>query len=481
MSLSSRLLTSASFSGLGVAVGLLGAAGLPGIGGLIVPLIFICLLVLINGLYVAAEFSIIAVRPTQVEQRANAGSRTMAGVLAVLRSPRKQDSYIATAQLGITMASLGLGMYSEPQIAHFIEPYLAQLSGGDVHSAAVTTVGYVIALSLLTYLHIVIGEMIPKTLALAAAMPTVAAVYGPMRLSQMAFDLPVRFLNAVGAALLNVFRIPPVEGQARLYSPEEIAFIVSESAGVGLVNAREEEMVRNIFDFGEREAHQVMTPRNQVQAIPHDAPLADILSLVTESVHSRFPVYEGTLDNIVGILHLKDLVRQQTRTKGKFDIRLLWRPALAVPENYPVSKLLAAFKRQRSHMAIVLDEFGSTAGIVTLEDVIEEIVGEVRDEFDKPEAKIQRLAGGAALVDGLTPIDEVNEYFGLSLADENYDTIAGFVLGRLDRMAKVGDAVEAQGVRLKVEALDRLRIARLLLTPVDKAERKKPDARKNHH
>jgi CBS domain containing-hemolysin-like protein len=468
-----------SLPGLGFLAGALGAEALPGLGSLVVPVTVIFFLVLLNGLYVAAEFAVIGVRPTQVEQLVAAGNRTARHVLSTLRSPRQQDRYIATAQLGITIASLGLGMYGEPQLAHFVEPYVAHLIGVDLQAAVVRTTGYVMALSLLTYLHIVIGEMIPKSLALSAPGRTVLTVTQPMRLSQAFFALPVRLLNGIGVALLRLFRIPPASGRAQLYSPDELEFIVAESAGVGLLSRSEVALVRNIFDFGDLHVHQVMTPRLKVQAIPHDAPLPEVLATVMENPHSRFPVYEGSPDNIIGMLHVKDLARQQMRTKGNFDLRLLLRPAPLVPEHYPVEKLLAVFKRQRSQLAVVLDEFGGTAGIVTLEDIVEEVVGEVRDEFDKSAPAIQNLPDGSVLIDGLTLIEDVNDYFGLSLRDEHYDTIAGFVLGRLGRMAKVGDSVEIDGLRLKVEALDGLRIARLSLTPLNPQAR--DGARGEHH
>lgn len=459
-----RLFVGITLPAVAFATASLGKEALPGLGGLIVPFIIILLLVALNGLYVAAEFAIIGVRPTQLESAVGAGNRPAGNLRRILQSPVLQDRYIATAQMGITISSLGLGMYSEPQIAHFVEPYLAYLTGLDLHSTTISTAGYLISLSFLTYLHIVVGEMIPKSLALSSPLRTALAVYSPMNFSQAVLSMPVRVLNAVGVALLKLLRIPPVEGHARLYSPEEIEFIVSESAQEGLINAREQMLVHNIFNFGGRQVREVMTPRFRMQAIAHDAQLPEILQLVTKTNFSRFPVYEGTLDNVVGILHIKDLVRHQTRTKGSFDIRLLWRPALTVPELYPVEKMLAVFKRQKLHMAIVLDEYSSTAGLVTLEDLVEEIVGELRDEFDKADVKIQRLPNGGAMLNGLTLISEVNVYFNLALVDENYDTIGGYVMGRLDRMARVGDTVEAGPVRLRVEAMEGKRISKVLLS-----------------
>ncbi|MCA9872908.1 MAG: HlyC/CorC family transporter, partial [Anaerolineales bacterium] len=378
------LLLSLSVPGMSMAV-LVAAAAAEGaitMGSVILTAVVILLLVLLNGFFVTAEFSIIGVRPTQLEEMTDtrtSGQRKM--VLSVLDSRVKQDRYIATAQLGITIASLGLAMYGEPQISHLIEPLIAGL-WFEPSEALVRSLGYVIALSLMTYLHVVLGEMVPKSMALQNAPSLVLWIARPMQVAQTILVIPVRLLNAVGSWLLRVFKVPPAEGHARVLSPEEIELLVTESAEGGLLNEDEEEMIRNIFDFSDRLAGQVMSPRTRVQAIPVDIAKNELLQIVTESRHSRFPVYENDLDHITGIVHLKDLIRQTMRPDSRFDIRLIMRSAPAVPEDYPVEKLLAAFKSQRLHMAIVLDEFGGMAGIVTLEDLVEEIVGEVRDEFD---------------------------------------------------------------------------------------------------
>jgi CBS domain containing-hemolysin-like protein len=309
--------------GVSFLVLLTAAAGeaLPSLNVLIVPGIIILLLVLLNGFFVAAEFAIIGVRATHLEQMAAEGNKLAGTVHSVVSSRQKQDQYIATAQLGITIASLGLAMYGEPEIAHFVEPYIARIMGVAPTEALVHTVGYVIALSLLTYLHIVIGEMVPKNLALSESSRMALLVDRPMRFAQAMLIAPVRILNNVGNLLLRLFKIPPAEGHARVISPEELEMIVTESAEGGLLNQDEEEMIRNIFDFSDRVVGQVMTPRPKVQAIDIDLPLDELLKLVMGSRHSRFPVYEGDLDHIVGILHLKDLVRQTVDPEVQFDLR----------------------------------------------------------------------------------------------------------------------------------------------------------------
>lgn len=439
-------------------------AVLPSLSQLIVPSIVILFLVLINGFFVAAEFAIIGARATRIEQMAAEGNRLAHSVLKILESRQEQDQYIATAQLGITIASLGLAMYGEPQIGHLIEPGLARLMGVEPEAAVVTTVGYLIALSLLTYLHIVLGEMVPKTLALSDAVKMVMWVMRPMRVFSTLLTWPVRVLNGIGNMLLRLFQIPPAQGHARVLSPEELEMIVSESTEGGLLNVGEEEMIRNIFDFGDRVVAQVMTPRTKVEAIPSDIDRAALLKLVTESRHSRFPVFQGDLDHIIGMLHVKDLMRQTLRAKGAFDLRLILRSAPAVPEDQPVENLLAAFKRQRLHMAVVLDEFGGMAGIVTLEDLIEEVVGEVRDEFDVEDEPYLELAPGVLEVDGEYLVADLQEdvFLGQETELPDVETVGGLIVTKLGRPPRVGDEVIYNSdVVFQVLGVDRRAVSRV--------------------
>lgn len=462
--MSKLVLLSLGIPGISFVVLLAAAAEGMGIASLFVPMLVIAALVLINGFFVAAEFAIIGARVTQIEQMAEAGNRLAANVLAVMASRRRQDQYIATAQLGITIASLGLAMYGEPAIGHFVEPYLAQLLGVAPDAALVTTVSYVIALSLLTYLHIVVGEMVPKSLALADAVKVVLLLAQPMHVIQTILSWPVRLLNGIGNLLLRLFKVPPAQGHARVLSPEELELIVSESTVDGLLNEEEEELIRNIFDFGDRVVAQVMTPRTKVQAIAIDIPYEELLKLVTESRHSRFPVYKGDLDHIVGMLHIKDLMRQTLRAKGVFDLRLILRSAPAVPEDLPVENLLAAFKRQKLHMAIVLDEFGGMAGIVTLEDLVEEIVGEVRDEFDVENEPYLELGPGLLEVSGDYLVDDLKDDVYLGEEDDlpDVDTVGGLIVTKLGRPPRVGDeVVYGEQVVLRVLDVDRRAVARV--------------------
>jgi CBS domain containing-hemolysin-like protein len=461
--MSKLLLLAMGLPGIAFLASALAEEGLPNPSDLLLPTVIIFVLVLINGFFVAAEFAIIGVRPSRVEQEANEGSGAARRILSVLESPLQQDRYIATAQLGITLASLGLGMYGEPQIAHFVQPYLARLMGREPEEALVHTVAYIVGLSVLTYLHIVIGEMVPKSMALASSYRSAVTLIRPMQFVEAILITPVRILNGIGAAILRILHVPPAEGHARLHSPEELELIVTESAEGGLLNEDEQEMILNIFDFSERQVGQVMTPRPRVKAIPSNISYEELLSLVIESSHSRFPVYEGDLDHIIGILHLKDLVRTHVRTKGKFDIRLVLRPAHAVPENQPVEQLLSAFKRQRIHMAIVLDEFGGLAGIVTLEDLVEEVVGEVRDEFDLENEPLLEIAPGVLEMAGTYLVDDLKSdvYLGPEEELPDVETVGGLIVTELGRPPQIGDRLTYNGdVHFTVLDVDGLAVTR---------------------
>ncbi|VAW31281.1 Hemolysins and related proteins containing CBS domains [hydrothermal vent metagenome] len=434
------------------------------IGVFLVALVVIIVLVLLNGLFVIAEFSIIGVRSTQLEQMADQGVKYASNVLGTVESRQKQDQYIATAQLGLTIVSLGLAMYGEPQISHFIEPYLAQL-WFEPSPQLVETIGYVFALGLLTYLHVVIGEMVPKSLALSDAPKMALLMYRPMQLISWVLSFPVRILNRIGNAMLRLFRIPPAEGHERVLSAEELELIVTESREGGLLNAEEQEMILNIFDFSDRTVSQVMTPRTKVEAIPLDISRQEILKVVSGSRHSRFPVFAEDRDHIAGILHLKDLVKQTLHKESKFDLRLILRSAPAVPEDLPIQTLLAAFKRQRLHMAVVLDEFGGMDGIVTLEDLVEEVVGEVRDEFDQEKEPFVELGPGLYEVEGEYLVDDFDDgFWGNEGALPDVETVGGLVIAKLGRPPVVGDeVVYNEKIQIRVLAVEGRAVARVLV------------------
>lgn len=473
-STSHRWLLAVSTPGVVLLLAAAAAGGeLPSPQSLLLPTLVIALLILFNGIYVSAEFAINSVRPTQVEELSEAGNRTAQIVTDTLDSESKQSMYIATSQLGITLASVGLGMYGEPQIAHFIEPLLEQWLHAVQSPAIVNSIGYIVALSLLTYLHVVLGEIVPKTIVMNNPTAAAVALAHPMRITELIFGAPVRVLNGLGNGLLRLMNLPP--GSGRLHSTEELEQIVAESAEGGLLNEEEEDLILNIFTFGERQVYQVMTPRPKIEALPIDVPLEELVETVTNSQYSRFPVYEEDLDHIIGILHLKDIIRQQLQNTP-FNLRFLLRPVPSVPEHYPAAQLLNAFKRRRLHMAIVLDEYGGTAGIVTLEDLVEEIIGEVRDEFDKKEEDpLIELGPGSLEVSGQYLLDDLEDYVTISKPIDlpDVETVGGLIVTALGRPPQIGDKLTINNINLTVLAIDGLAISRVRIDfPTPKTEDK---------
>jgi CBS domain containing-hemolysin-like protein len=422
-------------------------------------LLGVAVLVAANGFFVAAEFALVSVRRTRVEELIQQGK---AGAQAVKRALDDPDRFIAATQLGITIASLGLGWLGEPALAHFIEPVVG-LFPNEWTGVASHSISAVIAFAVITFLHVVVGELMPKSIALQRPESTALFVVHPTLLTETLFKPAIWALNGTGNFLLRLLGMRAASGRELVHSVEELKMLVEASEESGVLENAERDMLHAVFDFGDLTAREVMVPRTAMVAVDADAPLDDLIHLAIKHPLSKFPVYEGDLDHIIGIAHVKDLVRVQHDARKEASIRGLMREPLAVPEAIRLNELLQEFRAKRQHLAIVLDEYSGTAGLVTLDDLMGEIVGEVRDHFDKSAPEIQRLPDGSALLDGLTLIEDVNEAFNLALLDENYDTIAGYVLGRLGRMARVGDTVEADGIRLKVEALDGLRIARLSL------------------
>jgi CBS domain containing-hemolysin-like protein len=420
----------------------------------VIPLAVIAVLVLLNGLFVAAEFAIIGVRPTRVAQLAEGGNRTAQGIQAILTDPVRQDRYIATAQLGITIASLGLGMYGEHAIAGWLlGPFESWL---HLDEALAHTVAAVLAIALLTFVHVVVGEMVPKSLALQYAERTVLSIAGIMGLMKRLFYPAVLGLNAIGNGILRLLGIPPASGHSRLYSPEELELVVGESRAGGLVTASEQQLIENIFDFSERRVGQVMTARPRIVAVPAGASEDELRRQFVESQYSRLPVYERDIDHVVGVVLLRDFMRQQIHRPGEFDLRSLVRHMPAVPETMPVGRLLVAFQRSRVHIALVVDEYGGTAGVVTIEDLVEEVVGEVRDEFDQGElAPLREVEPGVLAARGDLLLEDLLENAPSVIADTadlpDVETVGGLVVALLGHPPEPGEQVALGATTFTVE------------------------------
>lgn len=423
-------------------------------------LIAVLALVFANGFFVAAEFSLVTIRKTRVDQLIAEGHRLARTVRRALDDP---DGYIAATQLGITMASIGLGWIGEPALASMIEPIFdflpRSLSAATAHTVAVT-----IAFAIITALHIVLGELAPKTVALQHSEQTALIVAKPTELFMKVFWPFILVLNGMGRAVVRAFGLKPPSGHSLVHSEEELKMLVTASQEAGVLEESEEQMLHRVFDFADLTAGQVMVPRTEMIALPIDATLQQAIDTISRGPHTQVPVYRAGLDDIVGILHIKDLFRTLAAPPPRFELSALVREPLTVPETMRADDLLAEMRRRGTHHAVVIDEYGGTAGLVTFQGLMERIVGEVSGEFGPSGRKISRLPDGSAVVDGLALVTDVNEQFGLHIDDETYNTVGGYVLGRLGRRPRVGDAIEVEGRTLKVQSLDGLRVARVLLT-----------------
>ena len=403
-------------------------------------------LLLANAIFVAAEFAIIGSSRTALQQRARQGDTLAGRVLRLLTTPIDQDKFIATAQLGITLASLGLGMYGEHTLAAWLE---SRLAFSPVQNwIAAHTLASIIAIAALTYLHIFLGEMVPKALALSHAERTVKALYWPMRLVYLVLYPFVALLNGAGNIGLRLMGIRREEGGAdQLYTPEELQIIVEESAEGGALRAESGRLLRELLEFGDRTAGEAMVPRVRVVGIPVGAPAARVREILLANRHTRYPIYEGDLDHIVGMLHVKDLLRRilGNETVGAADLR----PMPVVPESSTLDVVLGTMQRSQAHRATVIDEHGGTAGVISLEDLFEEVVGEI-DEGAPATPALAVSADRSAVVAGTLRLDELGRHFDLDLIHEDVDSVSGLILALLDRPPVVGDAVEYNRVRLQV-------------------------------
>lgn len=412
---------------------------------ILIPIAIIVILVVANGLFVAAEFAIVGAPRASVEHQASQGSRLAQGVLRVLEDPRLQDRYIATTQIGISVASLGLGMYGEHWLAGQIQPTLVRFE--TLGWIASHTVASVIAVTILTYLHIVIGEMVPKALALQRADKTALYVSPIIRGLQHVMLPLVVSLNGVGNRLLRLAGIERREVEReRYHTAEELQFIVRESQEGGLLRGEAGEILRDLFEFGDRTAGEVMVPRVLLTGIPVGAEPDELRAIVRTHPHTRYPIYSGDLDNIIGSLHIKEILRHLVSNQpvAARDARAL----PYVPGPAQLDEVLAAMRRFRAQMAVVMDQHGGTAGLVTIEDLFEEVVGEI-DE-GRSRRPIVREADGRVRVRGTVRLDEASEALGSSVEYEKVTTISGLVLLLLNRPAQVGDVVTWRNVRIEV-------------------------------
>ncbi|HEX4744434.1 MAG TPA: hemolysin family protein [Candidatus Limnocylindria bacterium] len=418
---------------------------LPGIG-------LTLFLLFLNAFFVAAEFAIVRVRATQLDELAAGGSaRAKLGA----HIADHIDSYLSACQVGITGASLALGIVGEPAVAKLIEPLFGWLL--ERSETAFHFVSFAIAFAIITYLHIVVGEQAPKYLAIQRALPTTLWSAHPLHYFYRVLYPFIWSVNTSANALLRRVGIKPGE-DLEAHSEEELKMLVAVSTRKGILQESERVLVGNALDFADTYVRQVMIPRTEMVAVPDDTPIGGLFEMARQHPFTRYPVFRGDLDHIVGVVHLKDLVSREPHGGTAADVM---RGVPIVPETMRLDQALAEFRRQRTQLAIVADEFGGTAGLITVEDIIEELVGDVQDEFDREVPQFVPESNGTYLIDGLAPLDALRERLAVDLDDEPYDTVGGLVFGRLGRVAKVGDAIQVAGWRFDVTAVDGRRVARV--------------------
>ena len=412
-------------------------------------LFIVMLLVLLNGLFVAAEFAIIATSRTAMASRASSGDRAAATVARILGDPVRLDRYVATAQLGITFASLGLGMYGEHQLSMYIEGWLRALGFEGVGAwISAHAIAVVLAIGAMTYLHIVLGEMIPKSLAISHSAATALWVLRPMQLISLLLFPLVLVLNWVGLRLLSLVGFRRARGA--VHSPLELQRVARQSQAEGLLGKETARVFNELVDFGALTAAQAMVPRVLVTGLRQGASFEDVARLISEHPHTRYPVYEIDLDHIIGTAHIRDLldVLRERRALVREDIR----ETAYLPETATLDEVLAAMQRVRNQMVVVMDEHGGTAGTVTMEDLYAEVVGEV-EEGTEDVPDIVSLSGGRKRVFGTVRLDILGEALGKKIAHDEVESVSGLVLAELGRPPRVGDSVLWNGLRFDVMRL----------------------------
>jgi CBS domain containing-hemolysin-like protein len=420
-------------------------------------IVAIVVLLLLNGYFVAVEFALVRSRRTRLEAMARNGDRL---ARIALRGIGNLGRMLSASQLGITLSSLGLGALTEETLAEVFEHWLQTLPFALEIGVRVAA-GSILAITFVTYFHVVFGELAPRSVALTHPERVARVLAPPLFIFEWVMRPFTSVLNRSAELVLRAFGQAPMPVEESLHSPEELRILVEQAEEGGVLAEAPATLLEGVFEFSEKNAREVMTPRTNIDALAADATLDETLALVEETRRSRYPVYDESIDNIVGLVLAKDLIPVLRRPPATFAIRAMMRPIHVVPGSREVEEVLADFKRLKEHLAIVLDEYGGTAGLVTMEDLLEEIVGEILDEKDEPPEPEERESPDLVLVAGSTNIADLNERFGLSVPDEDYTTIGGFVFGVLGRLPVAGDRVVAGGAVFTVREMDGRRIETL--------------------
>jgi len=428
-------------------------------------LVVVVLLVLANGFFVASEFSLVGVRRSRIAALAEAGNQRARLLLKLVDN---LNAYISATQLGITLSSLALGWIGEPAVAHLLEIPLR----GRISETLLHTIAFTIAFSIITFLHIVLGELAPKTIALERAEKTALAIALPLQIFYKTFSYPIRLLDWAGTRTVRLFGLHPSGDHASIYTEDELRQLVDLSRQSGHVEADEQKLINRVFDFSDAEVREAMIPRMSVDALPLDATLEQVKQAFRNLGYSRLPVYRERIDEIVGVLFRRDLEPFLESQPVDFSLERLLHAPQFIPATLKLGAALKLMQSSRTHLAIVIDEHGGLEGIVTLEDLLEEIVGEINDEYDEEvRAQISKEADGSYLLSGMLTVRDANRHLHMRLPEEGgYITLAGFLLARAGRLLEEGDTVSYEGMTFKIERIEKRRIRRIHFIPAPKKQ-----------
>lgn len=423
---------------------------------ILLKVIVIILLVAMNGFFVASEFSIVKIRPSRLDTLIKEGVTEAEKAKLVTEH---LDAYLSVTQLGITIASLGLGWIGEPTVIAILQPIFDMIS---LPVQVEHTIAFVFGFSIITAFHIVLGELVPKSLSIQKTESIVLFVAGPLIFFDKIFYPAVWFMNHVANAILGMLGVEAASEAEEAHSEEEIRLLMEESHKQGYIDKSELTYLDNVFEFSDRRAGEIMVPRTDMVCLYLEDSLEENIKIAIKEKMTRYPVCDGDKDHVVGIVHVIDLL-QEVQNKEKRDLRKLMRAPIIVPESIEISKLLRMLQKRRAKMAILADEYGGTAGIVTMEDILEEIVGEIQDEFDDERNEIIELGEKTYSVDGIVLLEQINDLFELKMdvEEEDVDTIGGWVASKVEYPARIGKQVVTEGAIFTIEEMDKVRITRV--------------------
>ena len=425
-------------------------------------LVLVVILIALTGFFVATEFAIVKVRPTRINQLVEEGRR---GAKAAKHVTSHLDEYLSACQLGITVTALGLGWLGEPTIERMLSPLL---EGTNIPAGVTHAISFIIAMVIMTYLHVVFGELAPKTVAIQKAETITLLFATPIMWFYRLMYPFIWLLNGSARLLLSLFGLKSASEHEETHSEEELRMIMSDSYKSGEINQTELTYVNNIFEFDNRVAKEIMVPRTSIQTIDLDATLEEIMDLIHAEKYTRYPIIDGDKDHIIGLINMKDILSAQRKFSPQDQpVSQIMKPIISIIETIPINELLLKMQRERTHMAILFDEYGGTSGLVTVEDILEEIVGEIRDEYDADEIpEVRKINENHFIFNSKVLVSEINDLLGTHLSDEEIDTIGGWIFTQ-NYEVQEGDSIEVEGFNFTIKEMEGHQI---LYIEVTKAE-----------